>query len=129
MLLVLTLRCFSLQGSWLSEKPQASLWRFWREVLLLQDFLQDSGVWGGGTVPTPPHDHLPLFLQTLSMLPTRILRLLEFVGFSGNKVTTCLLGLLTASAGQGGAAGPQALCASPGIAPLSVWPWTRPRPL
>lgn len=76
----------------------------------------------------PSTGHLPLSLQTLSMLPTRILRLLEFVGFSGNKVTTCLLGLLTGSAGWGGAEGPQALCASPGTAPLSVWPWTRPRP-
>lgn len=60
------------------------------------------GVWGvEGTVLTPPRALLPLFLQTLSMLPTRILRLLEFVGFSGNKVTTCLLGLLTGS-GMGG---------------------------
>lgn len=33
---------------------------------------------------------LPLIPQTLSMLPTRILRLLEFVGFSGNKVNAHL---------------------------------------
>lgn len=44
---------------------------------------QDSGVWGVGRAARA---HLLLFLQTLSMLPTRILRLLEFVGFSGNKV-------------------------------------------
>lgn len=56
----------------------------------------------GGAAHTPLCAHLPVFLQTLSMLPTRILRLLEFVGFSGNKVTThppnCFLGLLTCSA-------------------------------
>lgn len=53
---------------------------------------QDSGVWGVGVAaPTHPCAHLPLLLQMLSMLPTRILRLLEFVGFSGNKVTNHLL--------------------------------------
>lgn len=94
-----------------------------------QDYPQDSGGVGNRRDSSQPStDHLPLFLQTLSMLPTRILRLLEFVGFSGNKVTTCLLGLLTGSARQGGAEGLQALCASPGTAPLSVWPWTRPKP-
>lgn len=48
---------------------------------------------GWGSLPTlgcPHCTQLSLFLQTLSMLPTRILRLLEFVGFSGNKVNTCL---------------------------------------
>lgn len=45
----------------------------------------------GVAAPTHLCTHLPLSLQTLSMLPTRILRLLEFVGFSGNKVTNHLL--------------------------------------
>lgn len=72
-----------------------------RQSLHTWDYPQDSGVWGvGGAAPTPLHAHLPLFLQTLSMLPTRILRLLEFVGFSGNKVTTCFLGPLTCPASR-----------------------------
>lgn len=54
------------------------------------------GDWEGQ--PPPLHVSACLFLQTLSMLPTRILRLLEFVGFSGNKVTTFLLGISTCSA-------------------------------
>lgn len=61
--------------------------------LHLRDHPQDcGGLHLGGVAPTP-HGFACLSLQTLSMLPTRILRLLEFVGFSGNKVTTSLLGL------------------------------------
>lgn len=69
------------------------------------------------------------------MLPTRILRLLEFVGFSGNKVTTCFLGPRPtqpqdrSSARRSGAEGPQGPGAVSGSVPLSVWPWTRPKPL
>ena len=81
-----------------------------------------------------------LFPQTLSMLPTRILRLLEFVGFSGNKVTTFLLGLPAPS--EGLRAGTQldrvqldtALSvppsqSSPGSVSVVGWPWARPKPL
>ncbi|GAB1289942.1 Tetratricopeptide repeat protein 39A [Apodemus speciosus] len=40
---------------------------------------------GAFNLAMPSTHPLPLTPQTLSMLPTRILRLLEFVGFSGNK--------------------------------------------
>lgn len=59
------------------------------------------------------------------MLPTRILRLLEFVGFSGNKVSTCLLDCCWT--GQSGVEELQHLAASQ-ISPLSVGPWTKPGP-
>jgi hypothetical protein len=34
----------------------------------------------------PVHLHLYFSLQMLSLLPARIIRLLEFIGFSGNRV-------------------------------------------
>jgi hypothetical protein len=69
---------------------------------------------------------MPLTLQTLSMLPTRILRLLEFVGFSGNKVNAHLW--VGAGLNKGGL-GDHGLVPILAQIHLCVWPWSYSRPL
>lgn len=60
----------------------------WERWPLCATWVMGKSWVGPLTFPRLPSTHpLPLIPQTLSMLPTRILRLLEFVGFSGNKVT------------------------------------------